>query len=73
MIIQIDATTVADTLALADSYAYLNVQSDNQYSPEEVLNMINQESRGEPAYPNLYNYYIAKYDYYFETLTNHAL
>ncbi len=73
MKIQIDATVVAHQFAITDSQNYLVGESENDYSIEEVVDMIESESGDEPMYPNLYNYYTGKYDYYFEVLTNHAL
>lgn len=55
MLIQIDATIVAEELAKQDV--------KNQY-PNAFISGFNEETSA---------YYIQRVDYYFETLTNHAL
>lgn len=62
MILQIDATKIAHTLAVNDLCKYYGL---TQEQIERLIDSDNSESL-----PYLYR---EKYDYYFENLTNHAL
>lgn len=75
MILRIDPFKVSEELAFADSQEYINGkdQADGNYTLGEVKSMIQEIDKDQPVYPNLYEFFTSKFDYYFEILTNNAL